>query len=315
MSEIQIIGNKKATAPRGSVVLPIYNGEKYLSYAIESVLKQSFRDYELLLMDDGSSDRSLEIIKNYAKRDDRCRVFTRPNKGLIYTLNEGIENSRGEIIFRMDADDVCAPDRFMRQVEFLEKNPKCVAVGSKIILIDDEGLEICQFLAGITHEEIDARHLSGLSGIGGALCHPSAAIRKQALITINGYREDYKYTEDLDLFLRLAEIGMLANIDEPLLFYRQHVASVCHTSSGEQRLSGENAIRAAIQRRGIVNPPKINSRVPSKILLADLYKKWAWWAIGAGNIMAARKYARKLIFNAPFSMQTWKIWYCIFRGY
>ena len=299
--------------PKASVVLPIFNGEKYLHEAIDSVLKQSFDDFELLLIDDGSADNTLEIINHYKSSDSRCRVFTRGNKGLVCSLNEGIEQARGEIILRMDADDICLPDRFEKQIDYLDEHPECVALGAASILVDPDGLELCALSVFSEHDQIDSAHFNGL---GGALAHPTAAIRRRALLAVGGYDEKYKHAEDVDLFLRLAEYGKIANISEPLLLYRQHFQSVGHKYRAIQVDSLNMAINAAAKRRGLKIPEKrISTSIGHDLDKNETYSKWAWWAIGSKNLKTALKYALKLSISKPFELNTLKLWYCIIRGH
>ena len=115
----------------------------------------------------------------------------------------------------MDCDDICFPQRFEKQIAYLDSHPDCVAVGSRILLIDTEGLPICEFIDELTHDEIDTKHLSGVGGC--QICHPSATMRREAVVRAGKYREGYAPAEDLDLFLRLAEIGKLANLPDILI--------------------------------------------------------------------------------------------------
>ena len=143
-----------------TVLLAVYNGQEYLRAAIESVLGQTFPNFEFLIIDDGSIDGSLNIVREYARRDGRIRIITRPNKGLTNTLNEGISLARGEYLARMDADDICMPRRFERQLGYMKDHPDCVLVGSRVELMDPEGLPIREMCLEQSHEDIDAAHLN-----------------------------------------------------------------------------------------------------------------------------------------------------------
>lgn len=295
-----------------SVLLPIYNADKYLEMAIESVLQQSFVNFELLLLNDGSTDRSEEIIDFFVKKDKRCRKLSWSNRGLIETLNIGIQESRGEILFRMDSDDVSRPDRFQKQWDYLLKNPDCVAVGSRALLIDSEGLPIKEFLVMLNHDQIDEAHLNA---IGGIIPHPSVAIRKRSIISVGGYRKEFPFAEDLDLFLRLAEVGRLANLPDILLEYRQHISSIGYSKRKEQVTSSYMAVSDAKKRRGIKDNESslsvTNFEMPT---LEEVYRKWAWWAISGGYINTAKKYTFKAILRDPLNINNIKLLYCIIRG-
>src|SRR5271165_1464055 len=203
--------------PRITVLLPIYNTERYLCEAIRSVLGQTFDDFELLLLNDGSSDRSAEIAQDAAARDSRIVVVDGTRKGYVHWLNIGLNMARGELIARMDADDICSQDRFANQVRFLDAHPECSVVGTQAIRIDPDGSPIDSWWVPISHDEIDGRHMQGHTG---RIIHPSVMMRKIALSQVGGYRFGFQWVEDYDLFLRLAEVGHLANLPEMLLQYR-----------------------------------------------------------------------------------------------
>jgi len=301
--------------PIASVILPVYNAKKYLAQAIESVLSQTFKNFELLLLNDGSTDNSLEILKYYAAHDNRCSVFSWPNRGLVKTLNEGIRLAKSEIILRMDADDICIYSRFEKQIDYLSRHPECVAIGSKVLLIDDEGLPISEFSLALSHEDIDQDHLVGL---GGSICHPAAAIRKMAIIRIGGYRDRYKHAEDLDLFLRLAEIGKLANLPNILLKYRQHVDSIGYTKKVKQLRSSVYAVNDACKRRGIEKQNILRRDVKKsakKTTIADIHRKWGWWALAEGNLKTAKKHTFKAIKNGPLNIKSLRLLACVIRGH
>lgn len=294
-----------------SVLLPIFNAEKYLALAIDSILGQTFTDFELLLLNDGSTDGSEKIIDEYVKWDRRCKKLSWPNRGLIATLNEGLNVAQGDVIFRMDADDIAYPDRFDKQLRYIEKHPECVAIGTKVLLIDCDGWPIRTFSALEGHEQVDKEHLEGR---GGAIAHSSVAMRKDVVLAVGGYREAYKHAEDLDLFLRLAEVGRLANLPDVLLEYRQHPSSIGYSKRAEQLKSVQSVINDAIDRRGLDLAKKAVQPFTSPSI-KQIYGKWAWWALGDGNIKTARKYAIKAILLDPFNWRTWKLLACCIRGY
>jgi glycosyltransferase involved in cell wall biosynthesis len=304
---------KNNQMPAISVVLCVYNGGKYLDQAIESVLAQTYTDFELILLDDGSTDNSLERLEYYAKLDNRCRVFSGPNKGMVATLNQGIALAKADLIFRMDNDDVCMPSRFEKQIRYLKEHPECVAVSSKVLLIDAEGLPISEIWGETDHEKIDSVHMSGT---GSYMCHPALAVRKADLLKVGGYREECHYAEDLDLFLRLAEIGKLTNLPEVLLEYRQHVESVGYARRDKQIKATDKAVSDAKIRRGLVTTTNSNVAEKSDVAvlqkLSDIYLKWAWWAFMANNRQTAKKYAFKALLQNPFKLQLVKLFYCLY---
>ena len=300
--------------PAASVILPVYNCRRYLAAAISSILDQTFTDFELLLLDDGSTDGSSDIMRSFAANDPRCITWSRENRGLVYTLNEGIDRSRAEILFRMDGDDISLPDRFERQMSYLMAHPECVAVGTESYLTDPEGCRLRPFTLPYSHEEIDGRHLRGL---GGAIVHPSVALRKSAVVAAGGYRDAFRHAEDLDLFLRLAEKGRLANLPDILFEYRQHMGSIGHHHAGPQRSANRRAVIDAKLRRGIGQQPDaldVAKPMP-KATKADIHRKWAWWALSAGNVGTARKHAWNSMRYAPLAPKTLHLMACVLRGY
>lgn len=300
--------------PAASVILPVYNGGEYLDAAIESVLGQSFTDFELLLLNDGSTDASLDRLNHYAALDARCKVHSWTNRGLIQTLNVGLRLAHADILIRMDADDVCRPNRFERQIAYLRAHPECVAVGTQVMLIDPEGQPIRLFVEETGHEEIDVAHMAAK---GGAIAHPAAAMRKAAVIGIGGYRGEFPHAEDIDLFLRLAEVGRLANLPEVLLDYRQHPNSIGHRHAQAQRDSARRAVAEARQRRGLGELAPLSGDEPSPppVGLADVHRKWGWWALSGRNLATARKHALKALRVKPFDIENLKLLACVLRGH
>src|SRR5512135_2066099 len=145
----------RVDAPAVSVMMPVYNAQRYVAEAIESILAQTFTDFEFLIIDDGSTDGSLPILERYARRHDRIRLISRANTGYLVALNEMLGIARGEFIARMDADDIALPERFERQLCYLADHPGCVMVGSRVIIIGPDGSPLTIMGEALTHEEID----------------------------------------------------------------------------------------------------------------------------------------------------------------
>jgi len=302
--------------PLISVLMPVYNGRAYVVAAIESILGQSLGDFEFIIVDDGSTDGSAELLQNAADRYERIKVISQANAGLSAALNKGLSVARGSLIARMDADDVALPERFEKQVAFLELNPNHVAVGSKVLLIDPEGAALAEMGSLYNHEQIDQAHLRG--NTGSYITHPAAMIRRDAIDKVGGYRKEFEPAEDLDLFLRLAEVGRLANLPEVLLKYRQHPASIGYTRRKQQLLQAHRAAREACERRGIsmkaVDVPVAGEENRVELSRSSNYRRWAWWALGAGHVATARKYALASVRRDPFAPESWKVMYCSLRG-
>jgi Glycosyl transferase family 2 len=230
--------------PRVSVVLPVYNGEPFLAEAIDSILEQSFRDFELIAIDDGSTDASGDIIEERARADSRVAALHQTNAGVVAALNRGLTLARGEFVARMDADDVAHPERLARQVAFLDDHPEIAVVGCAVTLIDEAGKRIRDIAYPGTSEAV-AEFLE----IGAALAHPTVMMRRAAVLAVGGYRAPYRHAEDYDLWLRMAEKYRLTNLPDRLLRYRQHAAKLSSTYAVEQRLATCIALLAARCRR------------------------------------------------------------------
>lgn len=200
-----------------SVIMSVYNGEKYLVQAIDSILNQTYQNFEFIIIEDCSTDNSLDILEEYAKKDSRIKIIKKEKnigiKGFIENLNLGISIAVGKYIARMDQDDVSLPERFQKQVDFLENNPEITLVGAQLNLINEQNKITGEAIAALQHRDIVKRITSQIQ-----LFHPVIMFRKDQNIQ---YREKFLYCEDYDLYLNLITQGKkLANLNEKLLNYR-----------------------------------------------------------------------------------------------
>lgn len=301
-----------SASPAVSVVMTVYNTQRYVAEAVDSVLGQTFGDFEFVVIDDGSTDRSPAILRDYAARDRRIRLVSRPNTGIVAAANEGIGLARGRYVARMDSDDVCVPTRFEAQVRYLDAHPECVLVGSRVTVVDPYGSPVFDSGQKLTHEEIDAELLG--SGGGWAIVQPSAMMRADAVHNVGGYRGRHNVSEDQDLFLRLAEVGRVANLPEPLLLYRRHYKSVMHTQWRQREEVKERIVREAYVRRGLPMPAdwKFDDWEPAPP--AEQLRAWGWAALKRGNVPVARKHAVAAVQTAPLSGEAWRLLLCALRG-
>lgn len=297
-------------APLVSVLLPVYNAERYLAQAIESILNQSFTDFELLITDDGSTDRSLKILQAYAATDPRIRLLSRVNKGLISTLNEMLELAQGEYLARMDADDISTPDRLALQVKFLQQHPEIVCVGGAFDLIDPQGRTVQWIPMPQHNDEIQQMLLIGRTIIN----HPCALIRRSALQQVGGYDPTMKTVEDLDMLLRLGEIGQLANLPEVVLKYRFHTHSVSAKNIVFQSQMAQTACQQAWQRRGIQgnydSPQPWYRPTPDPASQQQFFHRYGWWAFCHGFRLTAAQCGIKAIAANPSTIESWKLLAC-----
>ncbi len=299
------------SVPAVSVLMPVYNAELYLAEAVESILGQTFEDFEFLIIDDGSSDRSLEILREYEKRNDRIRLVSRPNTGYVVALNELLDMARGELVARMDNDDISMPDRFARQVEYLSEHLDCVVVGCQVEMMDDDGESLMVLDVLTDHESIDAAHLRGLVG---AIQSAGVMMRTYEVRAVGGYR-DFPMGEGTDLFLRLAERGKLANLKGKLYRYRQRTTSYARSHNEQLKKNLSIILSEAYERRGMETSVDFDP-VPKRSTPADHHRRWAKWAMRSGHIRTARKHVMISLKKNPLSRETWRLFLrlCFIRG-
>ncbi len=215
---------KSKPRPRISVILPSYNAERYIVEAIDSVLRQSFSNFELLVIDDGSSDRSAELVERFD--DDRVYLHRKEcNTGIIGTLNLGIELARGEFIARMDADDVSIGTRFAQQIAHMDNHPSVGVLGTNFTIIDDSGR--LGRSVSMPVKNIDTFWSMPFQS---PVAHPTVMMRSSLVRQVGGYRESAKYAEDYDLWCRLSRVTKIENLDAPLLLLRKHSENVTSTN-------------------------------------------------------------------------------------
>jgi glycosyltransferase involved in cell wall biosynthesis len=227
--------------PKVSVLLPVYQGDRYLRTAIESILSQTFTNFELIIIDDASTDQSTEIIGSF--HDPRIRFAQNDvNLGLIATLNRAIELARGEYIARMDQDDISLPERLARQVAFMDSRPELAASGTWATDIDEEGKVL-----GDRRLAVGAQMLYGYWWPT-PIIHPSAIIRRSLLGNLR-YDSDALHCEDYDLWLRLRQKYALDNLGEHLMLYRVHGES---TSIKHREIQLRSVHRALCRNTGLI---------------------------------------------------------------
>jgi hypothetical protein len=217
--------------------MPVRDGERFLVEAVESVLGQTLSDLELIVVDDGSTDRTPELLAELARRDSRVRVQTQSPGGLTAALNAGCVLAAAPLIARMDADDVALPDRLERQAAFLDSHPDVALLGGGIVLADEDGREIDRE-PGRAAPDLATRN---------ELVHSTVVMRTEAFRVLGGYRLDQ--SEDYDLWLRFDERYGVAALEEPVIRYRLHPGQFSVTKLERQAL-GSLCVRAAARERG-----------------------------------------------------------------
>lgn len=196
--------------------MAVYNTEKYLSAAIESILNQSYGDFEFIIIDDGSTDLSREIIKEYAEKDRRIVFKSQKKAGVIEAVNGVLPLARGKYIARMDSDDISLKDRFKKQYNFLENNPNISAVSSKIKLIDYDG----KLKPAVEPVPGTANEIMWYFQFMNYFMQPAAMMRTAVFRELGGYKKEALHVEDYDLWVRMLEISDIEIMQEVLLHYR-----------------------------------------------------------------------------------------------
>jgi len=296
--------------PTVSVVMPVHNARRYVGRAVQSILGQTFRDFELLIIDDGSTDDSPAILRRYVAQDSRIRLIGRAHRGIAPTRQELLALSTGRFHAMMDADDESEPQRLEKQVDYLMEHPDCVCVSCRMLLTDPDGSPLRTINLETSHEEIDAANLSGHSFfVNGAYM-----IRRDALLEIGGIR-DLPLAYDLDLFLRLAQHRRIACLPVVLYRYRQHLSNNTLRWQELNKAVAE-VIQEALVRRGLPADMATSRVLPGSALSSlSQRRKWAWWALQAGNVWTARKHAFQALWRSPFSIASWRLAACAIRGY
>jgi hypothetical protein len=237
-------------SPCVSVIMPVRDGARWIGEAIGSLAVQSFADFELLVVDDGSTDETGPIVTAAARLDARIVLIAQPPSGVVAALNRGVDAARGKFIARLDADDRAHQARLQRQTDFLNAAPEVGLVGSWAGIIDAVGATV-----GRLQPEADPAALMRILQLRNPMVHSSVMWRAELTAAIGGYRATFEGAEDYDLWLRMAERASIANIPERLVQYRRHGGNVSDRRKLRQLFSARLARRAARGRRtGGVDP-------------------------------------------------------------
>jgi hypothetical protein len=246
-----------------------YNAERFIETAIESILGQTFRDFEFLILNDGSTDGTSAILDRYRGGDSRIRIIERENRGLVASLNELIKEAEAPILARMDADDVALPERFERQMAFLEAHPEFGVVGACADRIDDQGERYHgpRLDCPDTHEGFIET-----VGRGPLLVHTSVMYRKAVVLEAGGYHPAFRHCEDLDLWLRLSSRTKICSLPEILVLYRTSDGQVSSTHVIEQNVNAAIAIHAwRLRTSGAADPTSEIAALPRLERVDELF--------------------------------------------
>ena len=291
------------TTPLVSVILPVYNAAMHLKEAIDSILTQTYTNFEFLILNDGSTDNSAAIIDSYT--DKRIRKINNPtNQGLIFTLNKGMAESQGKYIARMDADDISLPERFEKQVDFLEKHGEVGICSCDYFQFNDNKKWLSKSFSN--HDEVLTHLLFNCSIAHPTLMLRKSVLQKQSLL----YDSNYPHAEDYELWSRLVFKCSISSVNENLFMYRVHSNQITSKYHAEQIESGNKIRRNILDKCGFVfteNELRLHCLLGSSTLITtkkDLADLGEWL-----NKLVVQNHARKLITNTLFNRIIARYWY------
>jgi Glycosyl transferase family 2 len=306
------------TTPIISVVMSVFNGERFLAEAVESILDQDFQDFEFIIIDDGSTDRSASILASHQDRDARMRVFHEEHAGLVHSLNRGCELARGKYIARMDADDIASKNRLALQVDFMEAHQGIGVVGGSVEWINAAGESLYISTNPAEDSEIKADLLLRRRC---AFWHPTVVLRREVFARAGGYRCAVIGAEDYDFWLRIAEDFQLANLETVLLKYRIHSSQVSIQQRMQQTRGTLAAQLAAMRRKkGLQDPLNEVKEITPEVIVAwgiplaeqrreifRDYRKWIRIMCAAGEYSSALKAAREVLEAGVEDVERWQV--------
>lgn len=299
--------------PRISVVMAVFNAASYLDEAIDSVLQQTFSDFELIIINDGSTDESLKKLRQWEEKDKRIKVFEQNNKGRAESRNRGLDLANTDYVAMMDADDIAAPNRLQLCYDCLTNNSDVVAVSGQFETICMYGVHLSRSYGPLEHAEIEQ---SLLQDLGASFIQGASMIRKDVAIKVGGYNSSYELGEDTDLFLRIALEGQLKNLPDVLLSYRKHPASITSTDNEVLIPNCIERVKKAWVARGLTLNENFEhwlEKSPNLSVQQQLLW-WGWNALNKGRVDISRRYAIKLMLSNPFSKKQYRFIFCAIRG-
>lgn len=301
--------------PKVSVVMSVYNGEKHLREAVESILNQTFRDFEFIIVDDGSTDSTWKILTGY---DDPRIVLVRnqENAGLTKSLNKGLQLAKGKYIARQDADDASLPERLEKQAEFLDSNRDVGLLSCSFIEIDGEGRPVSVQRLPSEDSELQERLLSS-----NCFCHGAAMFRRECLKSVGAYREEFEFAQDYDLWLRISERYKVANLEEALYKWRADTDALSMTRRAcqygyhflaidlakERRETGVDKL-ASLQegeRHTLIQEEFNKHRAARRRAAAHDYYAWAMRLYRAGDVAGFFKLLLRAVISGPLERDLW----------
>ncbi|MGP1676557.1 MAG: glycosyltransferase [Burkholderiales bacterium] len=289
--------------------MPVFNGERYLAPTIEAILGQTFTDFEFVIVNDGSTDGSRDILEQYARQDSRIVIVDQQNGGISRALNAGIDRVIAPYVAPIDQDDISLPHRLEVEVAALEAEPDVVCVGGWYEIIDAQGRYLTTLRVPSDDSDIQRVALAGHSPI----CHSGCMMRKEAFLKVGGYDPEFDLAQDLDLYLRLGEVGRLQNLETPVLRYRVHAAASSERRCAEQRERARVACERAWNRRGIrgtFEAAELYRPGPSSASQHKFSLQYGWWAFNSRERQTAIVYGLRAIHARPLQSEGWRLLAC-----
>ena len=259
--------------PKISVVMPVWNGEQYLCEAIDSILNQTFKDFEFIILDDGSTDETPSILDEYAKRDSRIRIIPLDHQGIVIALNQGVDAARADWVARMDCDDISHHNRLEKQWKAIQQ--------AKYTVLCHSGFE---YIGEIQEDLRTPRLVRTKSLLKLRLCsqspivHPTVMFRKDAFLAVGGYRKEERHAEDFGLWGRLQDLGTVVGFAESLLKFRIHQQSISKQKMEEQAsVAKAIALRHCQQFLGLDKDQALRAWNTLRYKSTDSpFKNWFW---------------------------------------
>ena len=304
--------------PKITILMSVYNGEKYLREAIDSILNQTYKDFEFLIINDGSTDRTPKILQSY--KDQRIKIINNEkNIGLTKSLNKGLKIAKGEYIARMDADDISMAERLEKQVNFLDQKKNIGLVGTSHLKINEKG-KILQPVRTLT----DEKELKEKLLVANKFYHGSVMFRKVCIDKVGFYREEFKSSQDYDLWLRIADYFEMRNIPEILYKWRVNIKSISVAKLGQQAKYGSLAIKLAKERKqfgkdriqlfeekgnkkNILNDLPLENDFKNRVEIAQGHNFWGKILLDGKDYKGALKLLLKSFINNPLNKDTWRL--------
>lgn len=290
--------------------MPVFNTAQYLREALSSVRSQQFDDFELVVVNDGSTDESSEILRAFCQHEPRMRLIERPNQGLIYTRNQLLQEAQGDLVAWMDSDDISQPQRFEHQVAAFDADPELVCLGTNVQVVDPDGMPL-----GVEEFPQDDAGIRSEQSRGTGFRFPSTMQQRSVAMAVGGFRHPFRIGEDLDFLLRVAEHGRVANLSDLLYVYRQHLLNTCTTMgtywpeyrtvilelANERRECGSDRL----QRGHEITLPQFNP-IETRKLIPIVLISWARQALAEGDRSRALRYILRSIKISPLQHDAWR---------